>query len=95
MVLKRAALAASLFLTAGPAAAQFPLKPSPSSEETGIYCQDWRQKSNGAWTPLRKVTLKSKSGTFTVEPDEQFGIEPGGANPFNLKIARFLNDNCR
>jgi hypothetical protein len=89
-----AVLAASLILSALPGAAQDASTHPPAAQASGISCADFRQKSNGSWTPIRKVTLVAPQGPFTVEPGETFGIETGG-NLFNLKIARILNDRCR
>ncbi len=89
-----AVLTASLILTATPVAAQFALPHPPPPSQTGIHCEDFRQKSNGSWTPIRKVILVGPQGPFAVEPEESFGIETGG-NLFNLKIAQILNDQCR
>jgi hypothetical protein len=89
-----AVLAASLIISAGRVAAQTASTHPSAAEASGISCADFRQKSNGSWTPIRKVTLVAPQGSFTVEPGETFGIETGG-NLFNLKIAQILNDRCR
>ncbi|QGM47093.1 hypothetical protein [Methylocystis heyeri] len=94
MKLSSAAVLAILVGSSTPVFAQFPIPPSPPPEQTGIHCQDFRQLSNGAWTPVRRVTLTAPQGPFTVEPGESFGIETGG-HLFNLRIARILNDQCR
>jgi hypothetical protein len=94
MRLSRAALLAILVGSTAPASAEFAIPPSPPPGKTGIHCEDFRQLSNGAWTPVRKVTLIAPQGPFTVEPGETFGIETGG-HLFNLRIARILNDQCR
>jgi len=87
-------LTASLVLSAAPAAAETAFAHPSAADASGISCADFRQLSNGAWTPIRKVTLVAPQGPFTVEPGETFGIETGG-NLFNLKIAQILNDRCR
>jgi hypothetical protein len=94
MKLSSAAVLAILVVSSTPVSAQFPIPPSPPPEQTGIHCRDFRQLSNGAWTPIRRVTLLAPQGPFTVEPGESFGIETGG-HLFNLRIARILNDQCR
>jgi hypothetical protein len=88
------ALLAVLAGSTAPASAQFTIPPSPSPEQTGIHCEDFRQMSNGAWTPVRKVTLKGPQGPFSLEPGQSIGIETGG-HLFNVRIARILNDQCR
>jgi hypothetical protein len=88
-------LTAALTLSALPAVAQPPSN-SFTPEPHGIKCEDFRQNTNGSWTPVRKVTLSCPSGLFSVEPDEMFGIGPGNDASFcSLKIARVLNDRCR
>jgi len=94
MKLSSVALLVILIGSTAPASAQFAIPPSPPAEKTGIHCEDFRQLSNGAWTPVRKVTLNAPQGPFTVEPGEIFGIETGG-HLFNLRMARILNDHCR
>ncbi len=89
-----AVLAATQILSALPGAAQTPSPQPSAAQASGISCADFRQNSNGSWSPIRKVTLVAPQGPFTVEPGETFGIETGG-NLFNLKIARILNDHCR
>ncbi len=89
-----AVLMASLILSAISGAAQTASAQPSAAQASGISCADFRQKSNGSWTPIRKVTLVAPQGPFTVEPGETFGIETGG-NLFNLKIAQILNDRCR
>jgi hypothetical protein len=89
-----AVLAASLILSAVPGAAQTAYTHPRGDQTSGISCADFRQNSNGSWTPIRAVTLVAPQGPFTVGPSETFGIETGG-NLFNLKIARILNDRCR
>jgi len=89
-----AVLMASLILTAVPNGVQTASAQPGAWEASGISCADFRQFANGAWTPVRPVTLVAPQGPFTVGPSEQFGIETGG-NLFNLKIAQLLNDHCR
>ncbi|MGA8171312.1 MAG: hypothetical protein WB816_10880 [Methylocystis sp.] len=89
-----AALMAGLFLSPFPGAAETASKHPSAAQASGISCADFQQLSNGAWTPIRKVTLTAPQGPITVEPGETFGIETGG-NILNLKIARILNDKCR
>ncbi len=87
-------LSASIVLSTLPGAAQTASAQPSAAEASGISCADFRQLTNGAWTPIRKVTLIAPQGPITVEPGETFGIETGG-NLFNLKIAQILNDRCR
>jgi hypothetical protein len=94
MNIRYALVPAGLLLISTPAAAQIAPPHSPPPSQTGIHCEDFRQKANGSWTPVRKVTLTAPQGPFSVEPGETFGIETGG-NLFNLKIAQILNDQCR
>ncbi len=82
-----AVLAASLILSAVPGAGQTTPTQSSAARTSGISCADFRQKSNGSWTPIRTVTLVAPQGPFTVEPGETFGIETGG-NLFNLRSPR-------
>jgi hypothetical protein len=89
-----AVLTASLILLATPAAAQFALPHPPPPSQTGIHCEDFRQKANGSWSAVREVVLTGPQGPFKVAPSESFGIETGGTL-FNLKIAQILNDQCR
>ena len=89
-----AVLAASLILSTFSGAGQTASAQPGAAEAAGINCADFRQNSNGSWTPVRTVTLIAPQGPFTVSPSEQFGIETGG-NLFNLKIAQLLNDHCR
>ena len=89
-----AVLMASLILTAAPSGAQTAFAQPGAAEAAHISCADFRQLANGAWTPVRTVTLIAPQGPMTVEPGETFGIETGG-NVYNLKIARILNDHCR
>ena len=89
-----AVLAAALILSAIPGASQTASTHPSAAQASGISCADFRQLANGAWTPVRTVTLVAPQGPFTVGPSEHFGIETGG-NLFNLKIAQILNDRCR
>ena len=95
MTIGYAVLAASLILSAASiGAAQYASTHPSAAQASGISCADFRQKSNGSWTPVRKVTMVAPQGPFTVEPGETFGLETGG-KLFNLKIGQILNDHCR
>jgi hypothetical protein len=89
-----AVLMASLILSAVPGAAQTASTHPSADQASGISCADFRQLSNGSWTPVRTVTLVAPQGPFTVGPSDTFGIEVGGTL-YNLKIAKILNDRCR
>jgi hypothetical protein len=87
-------LTASLVLSALPGAAQTASAQPSAAQASGISCADFRQQSNGSWTPVRTVTLVAPQGPFTVGPSDTFGIEVGGTL-YNLKVAQILNDRCR
>ena len=98
MKIKYALVPAGLLLLTTAVAAQItpPYSPSPPSSQTGIHCEDFKQLPNGAWTPVRKVTITGPRGPFTVEPGIEFGLGPSGhASMYDLKVGRVLNDQCR
>jgi hypothetical protein len=86
--------ATSLILSAVPGAAQTASAQPSAAQASGISCADFRQHSNGSWTPVRTVTLVAPQGPIAVGPSDTFGIDVGGTI-YNLKIARILNDRCR
>jgi hypothetical protein len=94
MKIGNALLIMGLILAATAAAAQPGPRSNPSPREVGISCRDFRQNSDGSWTPIRKVTLLGPNGPFTVEPDEIFRIQLQGTTNYGVKIAEILRDNC-
>lgn len=94
MKIGNALLVAGLLLAATAAAAQPGLRHNPSPRQVGISCGDFRQNSDGSWTPVRKVTLLGPNGPFTVEPDEIFRVQLQGTTNYGVKIAEILRDNC-
>jgi hypothetical protein len=81
---------------AGAQTAQLPLTsaagyPPQSTLPSPFRCSDFAHNSDGSWSPLRPVTIKSGNTTATVQPGASFGP---GVTFAGVGLAEVLNRQC-
>ena len=77
--------AAQLPLTSGAGYPPQQVLPSP------FRCADFTRNSDGSWSPLRPITIKTGETTATLAPGVSFGT---GASFAGVDLAAALNRQC-
>ena len=81
---------------AGAQAGQLPLtsaagNPPQSVLPSPFRCSNFRHNSDGSWSPLRPITIRTDNTTATLAPGVSFGT---GASFAGVDLAAALNRQC-
>jgi hypothetical protein len=65
--------------------------PPQSVLPSPFRCSNFRRNSDGSWSPLRPITIRTGDTTATVAPGVSFGT---GATFAGVDLATVLNKQC-
>jgi hypothetical protein len=85
-------LTLALFLPAGSALGQQQV--TIQTDGRPVQCTDLQKNPNGAWTPLKQVTISNGSGCTTRIGAGKMAFKPGMATFCGVDVGSMLDKQC-